>query len=156
MSTYAKHLAAVMAGRVTKSNVIGIRKAINAAWRKTRGYSISSTAPNWSANDIAALESALSLREPLVTGELHASGMKLLQSRRYRKRWNERTAFIISTLNRFHLVGFHRIGRDGSHCVPLYRACSTSRQSFEFINIPWQTADAFGEPSGPQIRGEDF
>ena len=38
MSTFAKHLAAVKSGEITKSNVIGIRKAMNAYERKASRF----------------------------------------------------------------------------------------------------------------------
>ena len=86
MSTFAKHLAAVKSGEITKSNVIGIRKAMNAYERKASRYSTSCTCPNWTAAQIAEIERALDLHRPLVTGGLHETGLALLRSPRYRKR----------------------------------------------------------------------
>src|SRR3954470_14334187 len=86
-TTAERHFNAIADGRVTKSNVIGIRKAINHVERLRAGYSgnRSSVTPD----QAAWLERALADREPHVVGELHESGLKLLRSPRYRKRWNE-------------------------------------------------------------------
>lgn len=73
MGTFSKHLAAVQSGTVTKSNVIGIRKAMNAYERKASRYSISRTCPEWTGSQVTEIERALDLHRPLVTGELHAT-----------------------------------------------------------------------------------
>ena len=139
-----KHLDDIKAGTVTKTNVIGIRKAINADERRARGYSVSSTCAKLSSSDVAALERALADHEPRVTGELHDSGLKLLRSPRYRKRL-ESVADIIEHLDSFHLVAFDRIGQAGLYSVPVYRARGAGR-SFLFRNIAWQSGG-----DGPEI-----
>lgn len=105
MGTFEKHLAAIRSGEITKSNVIGIRKALNEYDRG--GYSRSSTAPQWTLEQVNAIEAAIDLHKPLVTGELHNSGMALLQSPRYRKRLAS-VAEIIAGLDHFRLVRFDR------------------------------------------------
>jgi hypothetical protein len=151
-TTAERHFNAIADGRVTKSNVIGIRKAINHVERIRAGYSgnRSSVTPD----EAAWLERALADREPHVVGELHESGLKLLRSPRYRKRWNEAQAGIISRLDHFALVRFDRMGRNGTHAIPVYRAVAATGQSFLFRNIPWQTAYYEGEESGPVVVGE--
>lgn len=151
--TFKKHLAVIQAGEVTKTNVIGIRKAINHVERLRAGWSgnRSSVAPH----EADALEVALAQREPRVLGELHDSGLKLLRSPRWRKRWNERQAGIIERLDHFNLVRFDRIGANGGQAIPVYRAVATTGQSFLFRNIPWQTAYYAGEQSGPVDMGEN-
>lgn len=141
-----KHLAAILAGTVTRSNVIGIRKAINAAERRERGYSVSRTAPRLGGRELAAVEQALTEHEPRVIGELHDSGLKLLQSPRYRKRL-ESVAEIVANLESFHLVSFDRTQLDGhgANAVPVYRARGAGR-SFLFRNIAWQSGG-----NGPEI-----
>lgn len=151
MSTYQKHMAAIMSGEVTKSNVIGIRKGINAAYRAARGWSNSSTAPIWTAPDLNTLHNMLEARRPRVTGDLHETGKKLLRSSRYRKRWNEQQAAIIERLDHFKLIRFDCIG---DYSVPVYEAVASTGQSFLFRNIPWQSAYHLGEESGPVIVGE--
>lgn len=138
------HLESIKAGTVTKSNVIGIRKAINAMERRAFGASVSSTAPKLTSRDVAAIERALADVEPIVTGELHDSGLKLLRSPRYRKRL-ESVRDIIENLESFRLVAYDRIGRSGTHSVPVYRATGGGR-SFLFRNIPWQSGG-----DGPEI-----
>lgn len=155
MSTYKKHMAAIMAGTVTKSNVIGIRKAINARWRIDRNYSGSMTAPVWSRPDLNALERTLEAKEPRVDRTLHENGLAILRSPRWRSRFNEKQAGIIERLDCFRLVRFDRIGHEGSHCVPVYRAQDVTGQSFLFRNIPWQSAVYGGMESGPTVVEEN-
>jgi hypothetical protein len=152
-TAFQKHLAAIEAGEVTKTNVIGIRKAINHVERLRAGWSgnRSSVAPH----EADALEVALAQREPRVLGELHDSGLKLLRSPRWRKRWNERQAGIIERLDHFNLVRFDRIGANSVQAIPVYRAVATTGQSFLFRNIPWQSAYYAGEQSGPVDVGEN-
>ena len=59
MGTFQKHLGAVQSGTVTKSNVIGIRKALNAGIRAADGLSNSYTAPDWSREQLTAIDEAL-------------------------------------------------------------------------------------------------
>jgi hypothetical protein len=155
--TIKKHLAAIEAGQVTKSNVIGIRKALNAAERARYGYGNGATSPRVDpqGNDTSELLRAIRRHEPEVTGALHESGLKVLRSPRWRKRWTEREAAIIERLYRFSLVRFDFIGRDGLHAVPVYRAIASTGQSFLFRNIPWQSALYMHEESGPVAVGEN-
>lgn len=152
MTAAERHLKAIAAGEVTKSNVIGIRKAINHVERLRAGWS--GNRSNVTSAEVDAIEEALRQREPCVVGELHESGLKLLRSPRWRKRWNERQRGIIERLDHFALVRFDRIER-GTHAIPVYRAIATTGQSFLFRNIPWQTAYYEGEESGPVVVGEN-
>jgi hypothetical protein len=138
------HMAAIKSGTITKTNVIGLRKILNASKRRYLGYSVSSTAPNYTPAEVDALENALERHKPRVTGELHASGLKLLQSPRYRKRLADVQA-IIAKLDSFRLVRFDRIGNREENAVPVYKACA-GRKSFTFRNIPWQSGG-----NGPEI-----
>lgn len=148
---YEKHLAAIKAGNVTKSNVIGIRKAINAGERRYSGLSVSATAPRVAPWQASELESALTDYEPRVSGELHDSGLAILRNPRWRKRFSERQHEIISRLDHFRLVRFDRIGAHDQASVPVYRVCDGEGNSFDFRNVPWQSADAYGEESGPVV-----
>lgn len=137
-----KHLEAILRGVVDKSNVIGIRKALNAAERRASGYSVSSTAPKLTADECTAIEAALAEHEPRVIGELVASGMDRLRNPRYRKRLAS-VADVVANLTHFCLVGFD----DGT---PIYRACSATG-SFLFKNVSWQ-AGGDGPELMPQLE----
>lgn len=161
MSTFAKHLADVKSGEITKSNVIGIRKAMNAYDLKARRYSISRTCPEWTGSQVTGIERALDQHKPRVAGELHETGLALLRSPRYRKRLAS-VAEIIAGLEHFRLVRFDRLGSNGVHSVPVYQVwCKIppkgdaldggTYQAFTFRNIPWQSGG-----NGPEIEGKDF
>jgi hypothetical protein len=142
-STAQKHLSAITAGEVTKSNVIGIRKAMNHVARLRAGWS--GNRSNATALDVSRMVEALRMVEPrVVDGALCASGLKLLQSPRYAKRLAP-VADIIAALDTFRLVRFDPIG-DGLHVIPIYRATATDGRSFLFRNIPWQSGG-----NGPEI-----
>lgn len=149
-ATLKKHLDAIKSGAITKTNIIGLRKAFNTNARLIWGYSCGVTSPRVKVNDIAEINKAISLNEPRVSRELDASGRKVLQDRRYRKHWTESQARIIATLDHFRFVGFREIS--AMHFVPVYKAIA-SGGSFNFIVIPWQTAYAMGLQSGPQVIG---
>lgn len=144
-----KHLAAIESGMVTKTNVIGIRKALNSEWRVHRGYS-----PNrikLAGEELRETMAALHMVRPRVTGELDESGKRLLRSPRYRKRL-ESVRAIIDNLDHFQLVRFDDIGR--GHHIPVYRAVSRQGNGFLFRNVPWQSALAYGVESGPTVESE--
>lgn len=153
MSTFAKHLADVKSGEITKSNVIGIRKAMNAYDLKARRYSISRTCPEWTGSQVTEIERALDQHKPRVAGELHETGLALLRSPRYRKRLAS-VAEIIAGLDHFRLVRFDYLD-NGLHRVPVYRAIAGDGRRFTFRNIPWQTAFCMGLESGPTIEPEN-
>lgn len=140
-----QHLAAIESGRVTKSNVIGLRKALNADARRDAGYSVSSVAPKLSGHELRRTIDALTEHHPTVLGELHDSGVKLLRSPRYAKRLASVRSIIESRSIRFDLVRFHWI--DALHVVPVYR-CISFAGSFTFYNVPWQSGG-----NGPEIVG---
>lgn len=145
-----RHLAAIRAGRVTRSNIIGIRKALNALARVQRGYSIGQTAPR-AATDGTALEyePAIECYQPLVTGELLLTGITLLESPRWRSRWSDAEREIIADIDTIRLTRFDWINE--LHCVPVYRVTGCNGDSFLYRNIPWQTAWAYGLESGPTV-----
>lgn len=145
------HLAAIESGTVTKTNVIGLRKAIKADDRRSRGYGTSATSPKLAGDELESILERLAALEPRVTGELVDSGRKLLQDRRYRKRL-ERVGDIVANLDGFRLVRFDWIGRDS--VAPIYRAESSDGESFLFYSIPWQTAHYEGLEGGPHIVEE--
>lgn len=155
MGTFEKHLAAVKSGAVTKSNVIGIRKAFNEFGRDN--YSRSSTAPQWTLEQVNAMEHALERYKPRVTGKLHETGLTLLRSKRYTKRL-ALVANIIAEICYFELIRFDPINPDARVCnwVPVYAAVGKSGRRFAFRNIPWQSAFYCGLESGPTIEPEQI
>ena len=143
--TFQKHIDAIAAGEVTKTNIIGLRKALNAMGRRRRGFSTSATSPKATDNDINLALTMIYRDRPKVTGELHDSGIKLLQSKRYAKRLAE-YADVIAWPSHFELCGFDQLGRYGDHSVPIYRLVGQNGGSFRFRNIPWQSGG-----NGPEI-----
>lgn len=138
-----QHLAAIQAGRVTKTNVIGLRKALNADARDRAGLSLSRVAPKLLGRELWATVDALAEYHPTVTGELHDSGLKLLRSPRYRKRLADVAEIVNAEHSRFDLVRFDWI--DSLHSVPVYRLV-TFAGSLEFRNVPWQSGG-----DGPEV-----
>ena len=136
------HLEAIKAGTVTKSNVIGLRKAMNANARRLARLSTSRTCPRLTDSELATIERAIAQHEPRVEGELHDSGLARLRDKRYAKRL-EPVADIIAGLESFHLVAFDWI--DDLHATPVYRARGNGR-SFLFRNVAWQSGG-----DGPEI-----
>lgn len=142
--SFSKHEAAISAGQVSASNVIGLRKAINAAERRNAGWSTSSTCPRVDGSRLNAALELIAEKRPRVTGHLHDSGVARLQDRRYRSRWDERQAAIIAALDHFELIGFD-VDHSG-RATPIYRAVSATGDSFRFINRAWQSGG-----NGPEI-----
>lgn len=152
--TAQKHLDAIRSGTVDRSNVIGLRKLINASERKARGWYTGATASAVPLDDLWTLEDALDQHRPTVTGELDASGRKLLASPRYRKRFSEAQREAITRIDHFRLVRFDRIGLNGVHCVPVYEVWAPDARgfmgyAFTFRNVPWQSGG-----DGPEIVPE--
>lgn len=152
-ATLKKHLDAIKSGAITKTNIIGLRKAFNAHARLARGYSLGITSPRVSDEDLGDLRRAITMHEPRVSRELDASGRKVLQDRRYHNRWTKGQAAVIRDIEFFRFVGFRDVER--GHFVPIYKAIS-KWGNINFIVVPWQTALALGEISGPQIIGDYF
>lgn len=139
--TTKKHLTAIESGSVTKSNVIGLRKAFNHRARLAQG--LSGNRCNVTRAEADSLSRALETNAPRVAGELDESGRKLLLSRRHAKRLAP-VADILADLAGFRLVGFY--WTDSLHCTPIYRAESNDGRSFDFINQSWQSGG-----NGPEI-----
>lgn len=141
----ANHLADIESGNVTKTNLIGLRKALGAEYKAT----------HWGWNNRLKLQgealreamAALHTRKPLVRGELHESGVRLVTSPRWRKRFAD-VQHVIDTLHGFRLSHFEDMGR--GHFVPVFQAVGESG-SFYFRNPPWQLAMVLGIESGPEV-----
>ncbi len=137
------HLAAIQAGNVTKTNIIGIRKALNAMDRRSRGYSTGPTCPQLTFEECDEILGALYRHKPKVTGELHDSGIKVLRNRRYAKRLAPYAEIIASDDLAFKLIDFEDVAR--GYYVPIYEAAS-AKGSFAFRNVAWQSGG-----DGPEI-----
>ena len=133
------HLEAIQAGKVTKTNIIGIRKAINHVQRIANGWSGNRSSAT--AEEVARIEYELDNVQPIVTGELHDSGLAIMRNKRYLKALPECAA----TVDMFRLIRFDRIGHSGEYAVPVYRAIGPDG-AFNFRNIPWQSGG-----NGPEI-----
>lgn len=81
-ATLKKHLDAIKSGAITKTNIIGLRKAFNANARLSRGYSLGVTSPRVTIDDIGELRRAITMHEPRVSRERPqgAPGSTLSQS----------------------------------------------------------------------------
>ena len=145
-TTYQRHLAAINAGRIEKTNVIGLRKIFNAQARKDAGLSVSRTSPKITDGEAAALMDAIIAKLPRVVkdGELHFGGLKALLNPRYTKRLRD-VATIIASLDHFELAGFDQLNRYGGN-VPLYRAVARDGSHFTFRNVAWQSGG-----NGPEV-----
>jgi hypothetical protein len=141
---YIRHLKALGSGEVTKTNIIGLKKALNAQRRKNNNWSISRTSPKVEADELASLIDAVYDHQPVIVGELHDSGLKLLRSPRNRRRFTDRQREIIDQLDHFRLVNFGDV--DGRIVTPVYRAVAKDGRSFKFRNVPWQSGG-----NGPEI-----
>lgn len=140
------HIAAIKSGEVTRTNVIGLRKAFNTHERQMRGYSVSMTQTLITHDERDLILDKLLLNSPpIVRGELHDTGKALLQNKRYAKQLAS-VADIVADLDHFRLVGYDYIGRYGDKTTPIYRAYDTKGNSFAFRNIPWQSGG-----NGPEI-----
>lgn len=148
-ATAKRHLEAINRGFVTRSTVIGLRKAFNAYERNRLGWSIGATAPLWSRPDLDAVAEAIEQAQPPVAKDdpLHAGGLAVLRNPKYEKRWTPAQRQIIGDLDRFELVRMDYF--DHVHTVPVFRAVASWGGSFLFRNIPWQSGG-----NGPEIVEE--
>lgn len=156
MNTFQKHLAAITSGKITRSNIIGLRKGLNAYDRVSRGYSTSRTNPGFAMEQVDELYSAIEKHHPTALGELHEGGLTVLRNPRYAKRWTPAQERIIDGACRFDLIRFDWIGPRGEHCVPVYRVISRDCEAFAFRNIPWQSAWSLGEEDGPRAVKDNW
>lgn len=142
--TYKRHSAAIR-HTVTATNIIGIRKALNASERASRGYSTSITAPQWSESEIDAIIRDTARYAPVVSGKLHDSGIATLQKavKRYKGRFGTLQQAIIADIWHFRLVDWYC---ENSHWFPVYRVTARNGLFFDYINVPWQSGG-----NGPEI-----
>lgn len=144
---YQAHMAAIVAGEITKSNVIGIRKLLNGANRRANGWTVGACTPLGTLDQAYALVEAIREHKPKVTGELHETGLTLLRNRRYHKRWSYTQQLEIDQCCGFRLVDFESFNNDAYH-VPVYQVMTPTKAAFNFYNIPWQSGG-----NGPVVCG---
>lgn len=153
--TLAKHLAAIESGKVTRTNVIGLRKTFNAFERIRRGYSIGATCPAPSHDDMREIISALEKHRPAVAGQLHDTGIAILNNPRYEKRMRDYRDSI-AAIDHFRLIRFDETAMR-TH-APVFQAWSRIPPkgdsldggfylAFTFWNVPWQSGG-----DGPEIQ----
>ena len=131
----AQHLQAIKSGAITRTTVIGIRKAIQADNRARQGWSTSSTAPKLAGDELQAILREVRKRNPLVSMDLVTSGLRVITNRRYKRQLAD-VASIIPDVECFRLVDFWE---ENGVATPVYRAETRDRRSFEFYNIAWQS-----------------
>lgn len=139
--TYIRHLTAIRADAVTRSNVIGLRKLFSANRRRREGYTANTVVTPQEANTLLDLVDEC---QPVVIGDLDATGKALLRNPRYRKRLAP-VADIIAELSHFRLLGFNYLPGARTY-VPYYRAVASDGRSFVFRNVPWQSGG-----DGPEL-----
>jgi hypothetical protein len=149
--TAKRHLAAIHAARVDKSNMVGIRKILAHVDRLRHGYS--GNRSNATPADADALETALGACRPAVLGELHTTGLKTLRNPRYAKRFNEEERCIIESASAvFQLLRFDRVRKNRMATIqPVYRISDDRGRYFVFRNVAWQSGG-----DGPEVQGRDF
>lgn len=143
--TFAKHLAAIEAGEITRHNIIGIRKLLNGSARRAAGWSVGMTTPLGTLEQADEILAAIAKHRPRVAGELHAGGLKVLRNPRHSKRLAP-YADSIAALDHFRLVDFEELGSRGCYFSPIYRAETDDGRWISFRNIPWQSGG-----NGPEI-----
>jgi hypothetical protein len=150
--TAKRHMRAICSDNVTKSNIIGLRKAFNHVALLRKGYS--GNRSSVTREEVEQLDSALGRHLPTVRGELHDSGLKLLRSKRYAKRLAP-VADIIADIQSFRLVAFENY--ESNHHAPIYQATDSLGRQFRFRNLPWQAVaySREGLESGPVVLSVD-
>lgn len=135
--TYSRHMAAIES-HVTRTNIIGIRKALNAFHRGANGWSVSVTSPAWTYDQFRSILSAVQRYQPVIAGNMHESGITTLQraQKRYSGRFTARQCAVIDKIWQFRLIDWHL---HDNHYYPVIRAVGTNQDYFDFINIPWQS-----------------
>jgi hypothetical protein len=144
--TIEKHIAAIKSGKITQTNVIGLRKAFNArerAW-KTRNEALMT---DQQADEIHQL---LADVRPIVTGTLHETGLAVLRNPRY-KRQLAQAADIIADAQGFKLVGFDCGETANGTYTPVYRVFDSKGHSLPFCVVPWQSGG-----NGPQLMSPNY
>lgn len=146
--TFERHMKAIKSGTIDKTTVIGMRKALNAIEKADRFGGSWANPKGMTAEQVCELHIAIQHIKPMIAkdSDLHKSGVKVLQSKRYRKRIAQ-TALaseIVATIERFELVDFEMY--DDVHFTPVYRVTGANGNRFRFRNVPWQAGG-----NGPEV-----
>lgn len=144
-TAFDRHLAAIRAGEIDRTNIIGLRKTLNANARKAAGFSTGATDPKATEDQIFEALALIDRNNPRVIGDLHKTGVAMLQNRRYAK---QLAGFedVIAWPDYFQLCRFDWLGRWGEYAVPVYRLVGQNGGTFKFRTIPWQSGG-----NGPEI-----
>lgn len=146
LSALQRHMATIKTGEVTKTEVIGIRKAMNAFnLDSERGKE-----SNVSFRELEQISELLWNIRPIVKGDLHDSGVELLQRKRYRRQL-ESVAEIVADISHFRLIGYHEDGGRVLKAYPVYRCFDHKGKSFPFYVIPWQS-----NGNGPVVAPSNY
>lgn len=154
-TTAQKHLDAIASGTIERTNIIGIRKALSHVDRIRAGWSGNrSRVTPAEADD---LEQALDRYRPRVAGELHDTGLRVLRSPRYGKRFAP-LADSIAALDYFRLLRFDRVNYGmGDVIAPVYAVWAKippkgdaldggTYEAFRFRLVSWQSGG-----DGPEV-----
>lgn len=141
-----RNLEAIKAGVVDKTNIIGIRKALNAVARLAQGYSISRIYNGLEVGDDDELVAAINKKAPRVIGDLAESGLAVLRNKRNRRKFTDDQHSIIENFDHFELADFYDYGHRLSSFTPVYRVVAKDGRSFDFYNLAWQSGG-----DGPQV-----
>lgn len=134
------HLEQIKSGKVTRSNVIGIRKAYNAI--EMGGYR-SITAPKMTSDELSEILTQLDRVRPLCKGELHDMGLKVIRNKRYKN--------VLPVpgdeVDHFRLIGFEGFKSGNWKYTPEYSAHDKAGNLlFTFVNRSWQSGG-----NGPEL-----
>lgn len=144
-----KHIDQIRNKRmVTESNIIGIKKALNAFSRMEPGFSVSCTAPKVTADDVTMIFDVMGSHRPKVNGALFEKGKKYLF--KYYKTakgtirancpFSASQQAILDDLKEFRLVSFETISSGYiNHHYPIYAAIDSKGNRFYYYAIPWQS-----------------
>jgi hypothetical protein len=144
MKTFNRHMMAIANKQIERTNIIGMRKMINASLRADQGLSNPRRSTVVPMSYIDSLYRAIYHNCPIVLGELHDSGVKLLQDRRYKSRWTPSQQFTIDRIAKFRLVDWYNVDR--FHVVPIFRVIGFDGVPFDFYNVSWQSGG-----NGPKV-----
>jgi hypothetical protein len=146
LSALARHMATIRTGEITKTEVIGIRKAFNQ-------YELEIARrekPSFPYKDLERCLELLAEVRPMVKGDLHESGKDMLQRKRYAKQLAN-VAEIVADISHFRLVGYEQRGQHVLKAFPVYRCYDHKGKSFPFYVVPWQSGG-----NGPVIASSNY
>lgn len=141
-----KHMAALDSGTYPEGCIRGMRRALDARWRRDHGYSVGQTAPDISGEELVGLGVRIESERPLIEAKQAAKGLAWLRKVSFKSNgdlrkncpFGERELFVIRHFSHFTLAGFVNIGNaDASH-IPVYRVHSIDGRTFCYHARSWQ------------------